>query len=152
MPATMLADPAAPAGPTPLAPIDGEYRPGVCNIGAYEIRRRRQSAIVGVVISAVLLGVLVALDVPAVFRLLVLFPLWGSIVTWLQARRRFCVGFAVARITNFADEDSGRRRVEDEAAHRADMRMVRRMVLDGFLIALPITLVVVGVLQVIRPA
>ena len=43
-------------------------------------------------------------------------------------------------------------RVEDEAAHRADMRMVRRMVLDGFLIALPITLVVVGVLQVIRPA
>jgi hypothetical protein len=152
MPATMLAAPAAPTGASPLVPADGAYQPGVCNIGAREIRRRRSSAIVGFAISAILLAVLVALDVPAVFRLLVVFPLWGSTVTWLQARRRFCVGFAVARISNFTDDDAGRRRVDDEAAHQADMRTVRRMVLDGFLIAVAITVVVVGVLQLVRPA
>ena len=59
---------------------------------------------------------------PAWTRLLVLFPLWGSArSSWLQARRRFCVGFAVARVSNFADADDGRARVEDEAAHRADI-------------------------------
>jgi hypothetical protein len=152
MPASALAAPAAPAGPTPLAPVDREYRPGVCNIGAWEIRRRRRSAIVGYVISAIVLAVLVALDVPAVARLLVLLPLWGSTVSWLQARRQFCVGFAVARVSNFTDEETGRERVVDEAAHRADMRTVRRMTIDGFLIAVAITIVVVGLLQVVRPA
>ncbi len=147
-----LASPAAPLGQAPLAQADGEYQPGVCNIGAWEIRRRRRSAIVGFVISAVLLAALVVAGVPAVARLLVVFPLWGSVVSWLQARRQFCVGFAVARMSNFTDEEDGRERVEDEAAHRADMRTVRRMTIDGFLIAAAITLVVVGVLQVVRPA
>jgi hypothetical protein len=151
-PARSLASPAAPLGQAPPAQADSEYQPGVCNIGAWEIRRRRRSAIVGFAISAVLLAVLVATGVPAVARLLVVFPLWGSVVSWLQARRQFCVGFAVARMSNFADEEAGRERVDDEAAHRADMRTVRRMTIDGFLIAAPITLVVVGLLQVVRPA
>ena len=147
-----LATPAAPLGQAPLAAADGEYQPGVCNIGAWEVKRRRRSAIAGFAISTILLAVLVVTGVPAVLRLLVLFPLWGSVVSWLQARRQFCVGFAVARMSNFEDEESGRERVDDEAAHRADMRTVRGLTIDGFLIAAPITLVVVGVLQVVRPA
>ena len=150
-PTRSLASPAAPLGQAPLTQ-DGEYQPGVCNIGAWEIRRRRRSAIVGFVFSAVVLAALVVAGVPAVARLLVVFPLWGSFVSWLQARRQFCVGFAVARMSNFADDEAGRAQVDSEAAHRADMRTVRRMVIDGFLIAAPITLVVVGVLQVVRPA
>jgi hypothetical protein len=151
-PVRALASPAAPLGQTPIAQADGDYQPGVCNIGAWEIRRRRRSAMVGFAISGLLLAVLVVAGVPAVARLLVVFPLWGSVVSWLQARRQFCVGFAVARLSNFSDAESGRERVDDEAAHRADMRTVRRMTIDGFLIAAPITLVVVGVLQVVRPA
>ncbi len=147
-----LAAPAAPIQPAPMDQADGRYQAGVCNIGAWEVRRRRRSAIIGFVISAVFLAALVAAGVPAVVRLLVVFPLWGSMVSWLQARRQFCVGFAVARLSNFADEEDGRERVDDEAAHRADMRTVRRMTIDGFLIAAPITLVVVGLLQVVRPA
>ena len=147
-----LAAPAAPIQPAPIDTSDGHYEAGVCNIGAWEIRRRRRSAIVGFVISALLLAALVAAGLPAIARLLVVFPLWGSMVSWLQARRQFCVGFAVARLSNFTDEEAGRERVDDEAAHRADMRTVRRMTIDGFLIAAPITLVVVGLLQVVRPA
>ena len=147
-----LAAPVAPIQPAPLDQADGHYHAGVCNIGAWEIRRRRRSALIGFVISAVFLAALVVAGVPAIARLLVVFPLWGSMVSWLQARRQFCVGFAVARLSNFADEENGRERVDDEAAHRADMRTVRRMTIDGFLIAAPITLVVVGLLQVVRPA
>jgi hypothetical protein len=144
---------AAPKAPAPIvrAPVDA-YRPGVCNIGDWEIRRRRRFAILAFVISAVLLAVLVATGVPAVLRLLVLFPLWGAVFSWLQARRRFCAGFAVARISNFADGEAGRRSVTDDAAHRADLAAVRRMTRDSFLVALAITLVIVAALQAVRPA
>ncbi len=147
-----LAAPAAPIQPAPIDQPDDHYQAGVCNIGAWEIRRRRRSAMVGFVISAVLLAALVIAGVPALARLLVVFPLWGSVVSWLQARRQFCVGFAVARMSNFTDDEAGREHVDDDAAHRADMRTVRRMTIDGFLIAASIALVVVGLLQFVRPA
>jgi hypothetical protein len=72
--------------------------------------------------------------------LVVFLPLASGIFSWLQARRRFCAGFAVARVSNFADGDEGRRRVEDEAAHRADIAAVRRMTRDSILIAIPIAI------------
>jgi len=121
-------------------PADDRYVPGVCNIGAWEIRRRRRFAYLGFAAAAILFAVLVAVEAPAWTRLLVFLPLASGLFSWLQARRRFCAGFAVARVSNFADGDDGRRRVEDEAAHRADIAAVRRMTRDAVLIALPIAI------------
>jgi hypothetical protein len=121
-------------------PADGRYVPGVCNIGAWEIRRRRRFAYLGFAAAVMLFGVLVAIDAPGWTRLVVFLPLASGLFSWLQARRRFCAGFAVARVSNFADRDDGRRRVEDEAAHRADIAAVRRMTRDAVLIALPIAI------------
>jgi hypothetical protein len=122
-------------------PAEGEYVPGVCNIGAWEIRRRRRFGYLGFALAIVLFLALVAIGAPPWTRLLVFFPLAGGMVSWLQARRRFCAGFAVARISNFTDGDAGRRRVEDDAAHRADIAAVRRMVRDAILVALPIAII-----------
>ena len=122
---------------------DDRNVPGVCNIGAWEIRRRRRFAYIGFAAAAILFAILVAIGAPAWTRLFVFLPLAGGLVSWLQARRRFCAGFAVARVSNFADGDEGRRRVEDEAAHRADIAAVRRMVRDAVLIAIPITILAV---------
>lgn len=124
-------------------PLDADYRPGTCNIGAYEIARRRRSAYVGFAITAVLAAVLLVIDAPQLARGLVLFPLWGSVTTFLQARRRFCVGFAIAGIENFGDEEAARRRVVDEDARSADRRTAMRMVRDAFFIAAPLTLLFV---------
>jgi hypothetical protein len=124
-------------------PADDRYVPGVCNIGAWEIRRRRRFAYIGFAAAAILFAILVAIEAPAWTRLVVFLPLASGLVSWLQARRRFCAGFAVARVSNFADDDEGRRRVEDEAAHRADIAAVRRMVRDAVLIAIPITILAV---------
>jgi hypothetical protein len=123
--------------------LDVDYRPGTCNIGAYEIARRRRSAYVGFAITAVLAAVLLAIDAPQLARVLVLFPLWGSITTYLQARRKFCVGFAFAGLENFGDEEAARRHVVDEDARSADRRMAMRMVRDGLFIAAPVTLLFV---------
>jgi hypothetical protein len=152
MPATGAVPQAA--GPATSAPDDSSvdaYRPGACNIGAWEIRRRRRFAIVAFVIAAVLLAVIVAAGAPPAARLLVLLPLWGAAFSWLQARRRFCAGFAVAGIVNFADDEGGRSAVTDPAARREDLRAVRRMTRDAFLIAAALTLVALAVLSVLAP-
>jgi len=119
-------------------PPDDRYVPGVCNISAWEIRRRRLFAMLGFTAAAILFVLLVATGAPAWTRLVVFLPLASGTFSWLQARRRFCAAFAVTRVSNFADGDDGRRRVEDEAAHRADMAAVRRMTRDAVVIALPV--------------
>jgi len=124
-------------------PAGAGYVPGVCNIGPWEIRRRRTFAVIGFAVAIVLFVALVVAGAPPIARLLVLLPVWGGAFSWLQARRRFCAGFAMAGISNFADGDAGRQVVSDPAAHRADVAATLRMTRDSFLVALPISIVAV---------
>lgn len=131
----------------PLAPLpssgDTGYVPGVCNIGPWEIRRRRAFGVLGLTSALLLLAVLVAVEAPPVARLLLLLPLAGGAFSWLQARRRFCAGFAVAGMANFGDRSGVQLGVQDAEARRADLGAVRRMARDALLIAVPLTLVAV---------
>ena len=133
--------PARPLQPMGV-PIDG-YVPGVCNIGPWEIRRRRAFGVAGIAAGIVLLAIMVATNAPVAARILLIVPFWGGVFSWLQARRRFCAGFAQTRYANFGDSDVTRRRITDEAAHRADMVTVMRMTRDSFVIAALLTLVAI---------
>lgn len=127
---------------TPLAPAPepaSTYQAGACNIGPYEIRRRRMSGLLGVVVAVALGAALVAVGAPAAARLLVLLPLWGGLIGLLQARRRFCVGFALAGIANLGGDAAGRMRIAEAEARAADLAASRRLVRDALLIAAPIT-------------
>lgn len=131
-----------PAPITPIviaAPPDG-YVAGACNIGPWEIRRRRAFALTGFASAAVLLVGLMVIGAPTLVRLLVLFPAWGGFLSWLQARRRFCAAFAMAGISNFADGDTGRQAVSDPAARRADMQATVRLVRDSFALGLVVAI------------
>jgi len=126
-----------PAPKVPLVfatPGDG-YAPGACNIGPWEIRRRRAFGIAGFVVAAVLLAGLVIAGAPAPWRLLVLLPAWAGAFSWIQARRRFCAAYAMAGISNFADGEAGRQAVADPEARKADARAVMRLTRDSFLVA-----------------
>jgi hypothetical protein len=134
--------------PTPLVPVGGPgandgYVPGACNIGAWEIRRRRAFALVGFAAAALLLAVLVAVGAPAVTRLILFLPLMGGAFSWLQARRRFCAAYAWRGVANFTNDDAGVHSVQDEAARRADMAAIGRMARDAALIALPLVVIAV---------
>jgi hypothetical protein len=132
------------SGLAPIAPVPGhEYAAGACNIGPWEIRRRRAFAVAAFVGAAVLLTVLLAAGAPQWARLLVLFPLFGGFFSWLQARRRFCAAYAMAGTSNFGESQATMQAVSDAEAHRADLGAVRRMTLDSLLLALPVTLLVV---------
>ncbi len=138
----------APPDPPPVMPIvigapeDG-YVPGVCNIGPWEIRRRRAFAMAGFVVAAILLLALVMSGAPGELRLLVLLPAWGGMFSWLQARRRFCAGFAIAGISNFADGEAGRHAVTDPAARRADLEATLRLTRDSLAFAIVVTILAV---------
>jgi ferric-dicitrate binding protein FerR (iron transport regulator) len=128
----------------PIAPVPGhEYAAGACNIGPWEIRRRRAFAIAAFAAAAVLFGVLVVVGAPQWARLLVLLPLWGGFFSWLQARRRFCAAYAMRGTSNFGDTHATMQAVSDAAARKADIAAVRRMTRDSLLLALPVTALLV---------
>jgi hypothetical protein len=77
------------------------YRAGACNIGPEEIAHRRRAGLIGVGIALALGIVLVAVGAPAWLRLLVFLPLAGGFISLEQARRHFCVAFAMQGIRNF---------------------------------------------------
>lgn len=111
------------------------YQAGACNIGPAEIARRRRAGVLGVTAAIVLAAVLVLVGAPTVARLLVALPLAGGAVGLLQARFRFCVGFALAGLRNFGPLGA-EERVTDAAAHRADLRRAGLVALAAIAIGL----------------
>lgn len=123
----------------------GGYQPGVCNIGPAEIARRRMVGNIGVVATVVSFGVLVVLDVPPIVRLVLALPAAVAASGYVQARMRFCAGFATAGVYNFGDVGP-RERVADTAALAADRAKGLRIYAASAVIG-----VVVGMVAVLIP-
>jgi hypothetical protein len=114
-----------------------------CNIGPDEIARRRRSAIVGAVATALVAAAMIAFHVPAPARFL-LWPIAaGSAVAALQVVHRFCVAFGALGLENFGR--LGQERHVDPAIRAADRRRAFQLILEGALIGLVVTLVAVAV-------
>jgi hypothetical protein len=134
----------APAPTTPIAPAPGDdYVAGVCNIGGWEIRRRRSAAIAAFGVAVVLFAILVAVDAPQWTRIAVVAPLWGGFISWLQARRRFCVAYAMGGLSNFGEGEASRQAVVDPVQRALDRRATVLLLRDAFLLALVPTIVAV---------
>jgi hypothetical protein len=133
----------AAGGMTTLPPA--AYQPGVCNIGPAEIRRRRMAGHVGAAAALVLLAVLIAIGAPPWTRLAVILPVAVSASGYLQARMKFCAGFAQRGIFNFGGSGDAVV-VQDAEARRLDLRRARQISLSSFAIGLA-----VGVVAVLLP-
>ena len=114
------------------------YIPGVCNINPVEIRRRRQAGHIGLVLSVVVIVGLIALHAPWYLRLVAFLPLFLSATGYLQARHKFCVGYASAGVQH-ADDDSAALKIDDASMRKADTLKARMINLQAFLIAAIIT-------------
>jgi hypothetical protein len=116
-----------------------DYRPGVCNIGSAERRRRyRYAGVCGVVAVGYAAGVL-AWSLPTALLLGLFVPLSLGTELFLQARRSFCAGLGLRGRFDFGGEagddgvatDGGAGRVTEPAARRADRRYALRLTLLG---------------------
>lgn len=108
------------------------YRPGACNIGPFELARRRRSAVAFTLLAVVVAGVILASGLPVVARLGVFPFAAAAAITWLQVGRRFCVAFAAIGIRNFGRR-SDAETIDDPEAVAADRWTALRMVIEGCL-------------------
>lgn len=108
-------------------PVDqSEYLPGVCNIGPAEISRRRRTGHVGLAVAGGLFAVLVVVHAPPLARSLVALPAALAASGYLQARLKFCAGFASRGVFNFGEV--GRTdQVDDADAHARDRARATRI-------------------------
>ena len=112
-----------------------------CNIGPAEVARRRRSAIFASILFVLIATVVVVVGVPPLARLL-LWPIAAAVgVTWLQVVHRFCVAFGALGLENFGR--LGDQVGVDPAERAADRRRAFQVIVEGALIGLALTLVVV---------
>lgn len=116
------------------------YRPGACNIGTAERKRRYALGVAGLAVAAagtvaVFAGVLPRELVPALFA-----PLAVGVEGVLQGSRSFCAVLAVLGRYSFGDHEAGR--VEDPANRRADRTSAVRLTATSVVVAAVATAVV----------
>lgn len=105
---------------------EASYRPGSCNIGPAEIRRRQQAGVIGLLGTVALGGGLLLLDAPAWSRLLVALPAMMSLVGFIQARSRFCAAYGLRGVLNLGAIGQPQQ-VGDADARAADRRKALRI-------------------------
>lgn len=99
-----------------------EYVPGVCNIGAAEIRTRRNSGLVALAVTIVALVLFLVLPIATPWRLLLALPAAGAAVGFLQAGMHFCAGFAMRGVFNFGNDTQHTDTIEQAEYRRADQK------------------------------
>jgi hypothetical protein len=118
------------------------YRPGVCNIGKNEIRKRYATGFVGLTIAGVLVYVIAQFSLPIWSLLVCFFPLFVGAEGLLQGYYKFCAGFASRSIFDFSGSINEKGKVTDKEAHNLDTQKARRISLYSFVIAAVATTII----------
>lgn len=106
---------------------ESDYIPGMCNINQAEIKSRRNAGHLGSILTVVAIAAFVYFRVPAVVGLLVFVPAFIAAIGYMQAQKKFCVGFASAGIRSTSSEGLETTEVSDDAALKADKAKARSM-------------------------
>ncbi|MFX1486512.1 MAG: hypothetical protein ACFFBS_05405 [Promethearchaeota archaeon] len=121
-----------------------EYNPGVCNIGAPEIRRRNILGWFGLVLTVAVYSSLVLLNLNPLWRLIIIAPSTFSALGFLQARKSFCVYFALLSVQNVGEEVGRTIKVESEDSRQKDRK--RALQISAYSIVIGIIVTVIGYL------
>ena len=115
-----------------------DYIPGMCNIGPAERRRRRLGGIAGAVATVLILAVLLVIDAPVLWRLILVIPATGAATGFLQDALHFCVGFGLKGIFNVINSAGVVDNVELEEYRLKDKRKAQKIVVWSGLIGLAV--------------
>ncbi len=112
-----------------------KYIPGVCNIGRSEIKRRKQAGWFGLILTVLLLGMFIFLNVPPLWRLIIFIPAIIAAVGFLQARMHFCAYFGMQGVFNFSMEVGKTEDVVNEEFRTLDRRRAWRIIIYSVVIS-----------------
>jgi hypothetical protein len=93
------------------------YTPGVCNIGAEEITKRRTFGWIGLFVIIVIWELFFIYHTPAAWRLFLFIPAAASASGFIQAFLHFCANFGINGFYNFT-KDAGKNDSVSQAEYR----------------------------------
>jgi hypothetical protein len=111
------------------------------NIGRKERLRRQRIGLVSLAATAIAVVLLLALDTPRVWRVLVFLPLIVATLSLFQVRAKTCVALAARGMRNM---DEGNEAIADPAELQAVKAQARRVNLQASIAAAAITAVLVA--------
>lgn len=112
------------------------YIPGICNINHSEIKKRRLIGIIGLVLVFIFVVMFMLINIPFLFRTAIFIPAFLMSTGFLQAKNKFCVGFASAGIQHTEDETE---KIIAKEAIALDKARAKKMNTHSALIAAGIT-------------
>lgn len=113
---------------------DNQYVPGVCNIGIYEIRRRKIFSFVGYIMFFGMLIYFFVMDTPPLLRATLAIPALIQSINYLQVTNKFCVNFGLRQMYNFSDS-SNTQHITDDESIKKDYEKSLRIILLSLLIS-----------------
>lgn len=119
-----------------------EYKPGVCNIGKKEIRKRYLFGAAGLVAAILLAYVIVAFHLPKLSLIASFIFFMLGFEGLYQGHFKFCAGFASAGIYDLTGSGGKRSKVTDKESHRIDMKRAMRIHALSIISALILTIVI----------
>lgn len=126
-----------------------EYRPGVCNIGANERRKRRLAGASSFAVAIAFVAAVFVFDLPTDVLLVTFVFLFGGFVGYFQARFGFCVAFAALARYDLSGSGGGAGTISEAEAVRRDRRQGVKIVLYAAGAAAALTAVVYGIALVV---
>ncbi len=118
------------------------YIPGVCNINPVEVRQRRMSGHIGLVLTLILIILMFALHASWYLRIVIIIPAFISAIGYLQAHNKFCVGYASSG-QQHADDGGKVVTITDKEALALDKRKTRTMNFQASVIAALVAAIVI---------
>lgn len=108
---------------------DEHYIPGVCNIGKSEIKRREQAGWFGVVTAVILYSLIVYLNAPRLWRLIIFIPASVAVIGFLQARTHFCAYFGMKGVFNLSPYIGETENIDQEEFRAMDRRKAWQIII-----------------------
>jgi accessory gene regulator protein AgrB len=118
-----------------------QYIPGVCNIGPAEIRLRKRLGWWGVLITIIVWALLVWLQLPVTWRIIIFLPVFFSANGFLQGFMHFCAGFGMKGVFNFGPAVGKTDTVSQAEFRKKDRRKAQQIFIYATLIGIAVVLV-----------
>ena len=120
-------------------PSPDQYIPGVCNIGAAEIRQRKYIGWLAAGATILLWAALMKLNATREWRLVLFIPAFVAAIGYLQAAWHFCAKFGLNGVFNFRSTTRHTDTVEQAEFRRQDRRTAIKIIVISALIAAAVT-------------
>lgn len=103
------------------------YTPGVCNINEKEVAYRKKAFYLGLGIGVPLLIVLVVVGSNPILGLTMFVPAWIGAIGYLQAKYKFCVGYAASGMYNSSDKYADTKEIVDAISRKLDASRAKKI-------------------------